>query len=73
MTSSERKSGLPTDFAAAMTVASPHAFVTAAERADQFATAAIDVAQLQVFADDVYQRLMAVGTGDGEHHEKSRV
>src|SRR5919199_4942694 len=53
-----RLDGLQAAIAAAMTVASPPAFVAAAERADQFATAAIDVAQLQVFADDVYQRLM---------------
>src|SRR5919202_7124878 len=47
----------------------PQALVAAAELADRLAIDAIDVAQLQVFADDVYQRLMAVGTSDGEHHE----
>ncbi len=41
---------------------SPQGFVAAATKAEQFATAAIDVAQLQVFADDVYQRLMACVT-----------
>ena len=46
----------------AITGDSPHAFVAAAERADQLATAALDVAQLQVFAEYIYRRLLAWGS-----------
>jgi hypothetical protein len=45
-----------------MTGDSPQAFTAAAERADQFATAALDVAQLQVFAEYIYRRLLAWGS-----------
>ena len=46
----------------AMTGDSPQAFTAAAERANQFATAALDVAQLQVFAAYIYRRLLALGS-----------
>ena len=41
---------------------SPQGFVAAATKADQFAIDAVDVAQLIVLADTLYQRLMACVT-----------
>jgi hypothetical protein len=51
---------LQADIAAAVRAGSPHALVAASDRAERLALAAIDVAQLLVLADSVYQRLMAI-------------
>ena len=51
---------LQADIAAAVRAGSPHALVAASDLAERLALAAIDVAQLLVLADSVYQRLMAI-------------
>ena len=50
---------LHAEIAAEVRAGSPQSLVAASERADRLASAALDVAQLLVLADDVYQRLMA--------------
>ena len=52
---------LHAEIAAEVRAGSPHALVAASDLADRLAIAAIDVAQLLVFADDLYQRLMRLG------------
>ena len=51
---------LHAEIAAEVRAGSPHALVAASERTDRLALAALDVAQLLVLADSVYQRLMAI-------------
>ena len=50
---------LHAEIAAEVRAGSPHALVAASDLAERLALAAIDVAQLLVLADSVYQRLMA--------------
>jgi hypothetical protein len=53
---------LQADIAADVARGSPQALVAASARADRLAVDAVDVAQLIVFADHLYQRLMAFVT-----------
>jgi hypothetical protein len=53
---------LQADIAAEVRAGSPQALVAASELADRLAIDAIDVAQLLVFAEQLYQRLMAFAT-----------
>jgi hypothetical protein len=53
---------LHAEIAAEVRAGSPQALVAASELADRLAHDAIDAAQLLVFAEQVYQRLMACGT-----------
>ncbi|HZB96195.1 MAG TPA: hypothetical protein VE268_09550 [Herpetosiphonaceae bacterium] len=49
---------LQSEIAANIVQASAQALVTASERADRLAIVSLDVAQLMVFANDLYQRLL---------------
>ena len=53
---------LLSEIAADIALGSPQALVSAAAKSDQLASDASDVAQLMVFAEYLYQRLMALVT-----------